>query len=342
MHTVLRARHVLAALAAPIGGTVAFCASAKSAWPDMVLPANPSVHADGSVDVILNYQQPHVELVQTRRDAGGSDDALHGADWDAHAVTMRDGRREAKPLTLDANGFELRQEPTASHHNFYDEKAVVGPYYRECEALLRRVTGARFVAAFDHNVRCDAAKAAGRKLEGGNLVQAPAGLVHGDYTRDSAPRRFALLGEPPKLNDALRGVLGDRPLIDKALVDEALSGERRYAFINVCCIEASLGAPCCRPTAPVHALLTAACVYRYGGRSLRWSRSRSRAPTRRLSPVMISSSSRLSMPIASGRTTLQSTVNATGRTLLTIPSTEPSDQDDCVGRTFRASKPPLA
>ena len=34
-------------------------------------------------------------------------------------------------------------------------------------------------------------------------IQAPATLVHGDYTLTSAPRRVAILGEPPKTNDVL-------------------------------------------------------------------------------------------------------------------------------------------
>ena len=37
----------------------------------------------------------------------------------------------------------------------------------------------------------------------------------------------------PKLNDALRGVLGERPVVDRSVVDDALSGRRRYAFVNV-------------------------------------------------------------------------------------------------------------
>ena len=226
------ARRAFAALVAPIGGSVALCA-AKSSWPDMNLPERASVHADGSVDALLNYQASHVTLVRTRRDAGGSDATLDGADWEPHPVLMRDGRRETTPLTLDRNGFELMEDKRDSHVCYYDEQAVIGPYYRECERLLQRVTGAKFVAAFDHNVRCDTAKATGRRLVGGNLVQAPAGLVHGDYTKDSAPRRFALLGQPPKLNDALRPILGDRPLVNAALVDEALSGQRRYALINI-------------------------------------------------------------------------------------------------------------
>ena len=217
-------RRFAAALVAPgfaLGGYVA--AKSTSAWPEMG-HAQPG-HA------LLNYQEPHVELVKSRRDQGGSDDALDGAAWDRRQVIMRDGRKER--LTLDDNGFQLLDAKKNPDDDYYNEQTVIGPYYRECEELLKQVTGASFVKAFDHNVRCTSGNAAGRKLKGGNLVQAPAGIVHGDYTIDSAPRRFKLLGEPPKLNDPLRPVLGETPLIEQTIVDDALSGRRRYAFVNV-------------------------------------------------------------------------------------------------------------
>ena len=80
-------RRFAAALVAPgfaLGGYVA--AKSTSAWPEMG-HAQPG-HA------LLNYQEPHVELVKSRRDQGGSDDALDGAAWDRRQVIMRDGRKE--------------------------------------------------------------------------------------------------------------------------------------------------------------------------------------------------------------------------------------------------------
>ena len=228
-----RATRLAAVFAAPLGGAAALCAAVPQMWPEMSLPERlPAKRVDGSTDAVINYQMPSVTLVQSRRDAQGSDGVLHGADWDARTVHMENGRK--KVLELDVHGFQLlaHANPRAPD-DYYDEATVTGEYYSECEDLLKRVTGASFVAAFDHNVRCDSARAAGRTLEGGNLVQGPAGLVHGDYTAVSAPRRFELLGQPPKLNDALRGVLEERPLVDEAIVRQALGGERRYAFINV-------------------------------------------------------------------------------------------------------------
>ena len=51
--------------------------------------------------------------------------------------------------------------------------------------------------------------------------------AQGDYTADSAPRRFALLGQPPKLNDALRSTLGDTPLLDLLVEQKALNPAER-------------------------------------------------------------------------------------------------------------------
>ena len=86
-------------------------------------------------------------------------------------------------------------------------------YYAQCEELVKRQTGAKLVRAFDHNVRSAAGKAEGRTLEGGNSVQGPASLVHGDYTVTSAPTRLKDLAGPPKINDPLRARLGETPVL---------------------------------------------------------------------------------------------------------------------------------
>jgi len=189
-----------------------------------------------SVHAVLNYQAPGVDAVYTKRDSGGSDGVLHGAEWRPCQVVVSDGRHSSEPFSLDQNGFTLSKEaqpPERRPEDYYDQDRVIGDYYGECEALLKRVTGAAVVKAFDHNVRSAAGKQTGRRLVGGSLVQEPAGLVHGDYTQSSAPRRLQQLGLPPKVNDALRSTLGDEPLLPPPMVEDALSGKKRFAFINV-------------------------------------------------------------------------------------------------------------
>ena len=185
-------------LAAPAIGTSYALAQAKAqSWPSMATPSKdvlpPVRRPSGETDAILNYQKSHVMAVASRRDLEGSDGALEGADWDQQHVLIRDGRRAPKPPTLHGAGFELVADAKEQHCDYYDEEAVTSAYYQQCEELVKRVTGASFVKAFDHNVRCESGRAAGTKLLGGNAVQGPAPIVHGDYTADSAPRRFRWL-----------------------------------------------------------------------------------------------------------------------------------------------------
>mmetsp|Transcript_40148 Transcript_40148/g.106217 ORF Transcript_40148/g.106217 Transcript_40148/m.106217 type:complete len:348 (+) Transcript_40148:16-1059(+) len=229
----MRRARLLAALSAPATGVVAYCAAVREqTWPTMRLPISPSTNAFGDVEGVFNYQAADVTHVFTRRDGGGSDATLHGAQWDAHQVVVRNGRQQPG-ITFDKSGFALHSDPKEVHVDYYDEQSVICTYYSECEELLRCVTGARYVRAFDHNVRSEAGQKSGKRLHGGNLVQGPAGIVHGDYTAASAPRRLRLLSEAPKMNDPLRPVLGDTPLVPPAVADDALLHGRRFAFINI-------------------------------------------------------------------------------------------------------------
>ena len=170
----------------------------------------------------FNYCAPDVTAVSTRRDGAGSDGELEGAAWSPTVVRIHDGR--GRPWSLERNGFRLVEAPIDADLDLYDDAAVTGRYYGMCEALVaEQCPGARVVKAFDHNVRCEEGKASGRKLKGGSNVQAPAGIVHGDYTAASAPRRLAQLSEAPKTNDAL----------NKPPLDGVDATGRRFAFVNV-------------------------------------------------------------------------------------------------------------
>mmetsp|Transcript_22649 Transcript_22649/g.67020 ORF Transcript_22649/g.67020 Transcript_22649/m.67020 type:complete len:538 (-) Transcript_22649:19-1632(-) len=181
-----------------------------------------------------------------------------------------DGEGRSRRLTLRENGFELRRSPISDlgdDIDFFDQGDVVGRYYPLCERLvadalaeaeaagsenggapataMRRMT----VRAFDHNVRSSASNLRLKNRRGTEEVQNPAGLVHADYTAASAPRRLGQLCESPKRNDVRRGSGGGGgggadedegrddppppPLLDEDSVRRALSGERRYAVINV-------------------------------------------------------------------------------------------------------------
>ena len=185
-----------------------------STWPTMQR-ANEVGYAS------FNYCAQDVTAVSTRRDGTGSDGELEGAAWAPTTVRIHDGR--GRPWSLERNGFRLVEAPIDAI-DLYDDAAVLGEYYGMCEALVaEQCPGATVVRAFDHNVRCEEGKASGRKLKGGSNVQAPAGIVHGDYTAASAPRRLAQLSEAPKTNDSL-----DKPPLDGVEVTG-----RHFAFVNI-------------------------------------------------------------------------------------------------------------
>ena len=184
-----------------------------STWPSMQR-TNPGYAS-------FNYCASDVTAVSTRRDVAGSDGELEGAAWAPTVVRIHDGR--GRPWSLERNGFRLVEDAIDAELDLYDDAAVTGRYYRMCESLVAEHFPGATVRAFDHNVRCEEGKASGRKLKGGSNVQAPAGIVHGDYTAASAPRRLAQLSETPKTNDSL----------DKPPLDGVDATGRRFAFVNI-------------------------------------------------------------------------------------------------------------
>ncbi len=174
--------------------------------------------------------------VLTRRDRDGSDAAWEGVDLEARRMPVCDARgpEAAERPSLPRNGFEMLARPLGSADlDFLDHERVVRRYYPQCAEIVREATGASFAAAFDHNVRSAAGKTGRRRIRGGQQVQGPARVVHGDYTLTSAPQRLRDLAQPATGNDTLRTVLpeGDS-LLDPAEVDHALTAGR-FAIVNL-------------------------------------------------------------------------------------------------------------
>ncbi|KAL7524393.1 hypothetical protein ACHAXR_000557, partial [Thalassiosira sp. AJA248-18] len=216
--------------------------SGTSAWPSMERPpaddAKDRQH-DSTTPAIMNYVSRESTEISTRRDLGGSDDALIGAIWDPTVVRVADARRllgSDNEMTLNVNGFELKtwskseeeeqdQMTLIREMDFCDQDRVVEDYYPTCERIVSEAasesscpsTPIACVCAFDHNVRSSDRASVGEikskqnesNVEGGEAaaaapqVQNPAGIVHADYTITSAPRRLQDLSNPPKLNDVL-------------------------------------------------------------------------------------------------------------------------------------------
>jgi len=174
--------------------------------------------------------------VFTRRDQGGNDAPWVGARLEKRRLPVDDARALAgnQRRTLDTNGFEMLARPLEKPAiDFLDHKQVVRDYYPHCAEIIRQASGARLVAAFDHNVRSVTGNRSRRHSAGGQQVQLPLHMVHGDYTLTSAPRRLRDLARPPSDNDTYRHRLGaGETLLDKAGVWRALDGGR-FAIINL-------------------------------------------------------------------------------------------------------------
>jgi hypothetical protein len=126
-------------------------------------------------------------------------------------VAIEDLRSALEPVSLDVQGFALVPHDTAVA-NFYDEAEIRQRYLAEAEQLVRDVTGAGRVIAFDHNVRNGAKAQAG---EAG--VREPVRRVHNDFTARSGHTRARLELEA-------RGLA-------PAEIDRLLA--QRFALINV-------------------------------------------------------------------------------------------------------------
>ena len=170
------------------------------------------------------------------RDRHGNDSPWEGADPEKRRMPVYDARGLAGPQrrTLDANGFELVERPTALPEiDFLDHDQIVRRYYPRCADIVREKSGARSVAAFDHNIRSASGNRSRRRIEGGQRVQPPIYMVHGDYTLTSGPRRLRDLAQPPTGNDTYRSLLPEgESLLGEAAVERAL-GEGHFALINL-------------------------------------------------------------------------------------------------------------
>jgi hypothetical protein len=174
--------------------------------------------------------------VLTRRDVNGSDAGSEGINLTSYKMNLTDARNCAStnPLSLHSNGFELvTARSQDSKIDFFDNDQVIKYYYPECASTIKECTGAKHIFMFDHNIRSATGKKVNKKLSGGQHVQGPAHVVHGDYTLTSAIDRFKQLSNSPGRNDTFKKALGvSDSLIPKDLVAETLLNGR-FAIINL-------------------------------------------------------------------------------------------------------------
>jgi len=206
----------------PIAATQPKAPALSGAFNYLAASVEPSLHRNGKV--------------LTRRDRDGGDAGTVGMELERHPMRVEDARRLEgnEHCTLASHGFELLERPLLEPGlDFLELAPVVEHYYDECAEIVRAATGATQVFAFDHNVRSLAGNEARQRIAGGQEVQAPARVVHGDYTLTSAPQRLRDLTQAPSRNDTYRTRLAeDETLLHSETVERTLRGGR-FALINV-------------------------------------------------------------------------------------------------------------
>jgi len=164
------------------------------------------------------------DLVRMTRDDRGNFVESEGVSTEPYELSVKNARQlpRSESMTLDKNGFELIESPVKSY-DFLDHEDVIGGYYQDCEKIVGESTGAE-VWAFDHNIRSAGGLREKRQVKGGQDVQGPAHIVHGDYTLRSSRERLLQLTQPPSVNDTLRDQIPEgRGLMPEAGAEKALS-----------------------------------------------------------------------------------------------------------------------
>jgi hypothetical protein len=135
-----------------------------------------------AVDAAINYLAPG-SFINRRFVAPGVEH--NTGRYEAHRVSVRDGRSSKSQFSLDVHGFVLADRATMVR-DFFDKDEVERTYPAEVVASVLALTGATRVAPLGWMVRTsgDVSKhqrqAAGYTHRGG--VQPPAGEAHVDFT----------------------------------------------------------------------------------------------------------------------------------------------------------------
>lgn len=119
--------------------------------PDMAIaPLSRSVHTS------INYAAPSKDgdeapYMYTYTPPSGT--AKTNCEDDTRTVLIHDIRGIEESKTLDNAGFQFMKAP-AVETEFLDDASITNGYYKEVEALVKKMTGGKRTFIFDHTVRC--------------------------------------------------------------------------------------------------------------------------------------------------------------------------------------------
>ncbi|MFL6675013.1 MAG: CmcJ/NvfI family oxidoreductase [Massilia sp.] len=147
--------------------------------------------AGTTVHTTLEYLLPGAQRPRTYMYPPPWGGSWENAFYQRIGVAIADARAVRAGLSIDREGFELRDAPTAVR-DFHDKDEVLTVYYPEVAALALAATGASRAVVFDHLLRKrePGLPAAFGRRDGHR--PGAAGRVHCDFTAVSARRRLEL------------------------------------------------------------------------------------------------------------------------------------------------------
>ncbi len=159
-------------------------------------PVERKKESTDSIKASLNYLVATGEKPVTYSAKPGSTPEQRVGRYEAHTVTIQDGRPMIDRFSLDREGFVFIKHETKVK-DFYNEDELRSVYYPEIEQMVKDLTGASRVLIFDHTLRAEDDATREEKK-----VREPVRRVHNDYTEWSGPQRVRDL-LPPDEAEAL-------------------------------------------------------------------------------------------------------------------------------------------
>ena len=140
-------------------------------------------NAPDTIEASLTYLANTGEKLITQVAEPGGRDNRSGGDNETHRVSIHNGRPLADRFEFEREGFRFVDHNT-SVADFFDEEEIRRVYYPECEALIKRISGAKRVIVFDHTLRT-----ASDEQRETQKIRDVVSRVHNDYTEWSGPQR---------------------------------------------------------------------------------------------------------------------------------------------------------
>jgi len=146
--------------------------------------------APATIEASLIYLARGADKLVTYVAAPGGRDERTGGDSETHRVTIHNGRPLADCFVFEREGFRF-VDHASRVADFFEDAEVRRVYYPECEALIKKVSGAKRVVVFDHTLRT-----ASDEQRETQKIRDVVSRVHNDYTEWSGPQRVRdIMGE---------------------------------------------------------------------------------------------------------------------------------------------------